>query len=349
MPSGRNLRIIVIVAAIAVMLIIFRASLPWLVRDYLNDQMADMGAYSGHVSEVEINLWRGASTVQELQFTKISANFPVPLLRVDSVDLALSCSALLSGAVVAEIEFYRPELNFVDDEELGGQTGSGTNWQEALQELVPIEINRLGIHDGTIHFRNFNSEPAVDLVLSDLNGAIDNISNVDRSEGAHPAAMRFTGIMLEDAETLLEGQLDPLGDFRDFSFQMKITGIDLRHLNTLSEAYANFDFESGHGDFVLELEARNGVLAGYAKPLLDNVTILDLEGDLEQGVLSAAWEAVVAGLGQLFRNQPENRIASRIEIRGNVDQQDISGWQAFMSILRNAFVDAYEATFEPKA
>ncbi|MFO7550768.1 MAG: hypothetical protein R6W80_05130 [Haliea sp.] len=58
---------------------------------------------------------------------------------------------------------------------------------------------------------------------------------------------------------------------------------------------------------------------------------------------------MVGGLGRLFRNQPEDRIASRMEIHGNIDQQDVSGWQAFISILRNAFVDAYEANFEPNS
>lgn len=347
MPTRRSLRIILITAAIAVLLLALRASLPGLARDYLNNKMANMGEYSGHVSAVDIDLWRGAYTLEELEVTKTSADIPTPLFQVDAIDLAVSWSALLQGAVVAEIGFHRPELNFVDDVEFGNQSGSGTNWQEALQQLVPIEINQLTINDGAIHFRNFNSEPAVDVVLTDLNGTIDNISNVDRSAGARPADMRFTGLMPGAAATSIEGQLDPLGDFQDFSFRLKVTGIDLRRLNTLSEAYGNFDFESGNGDFLLELEADNGELKGYAKPLFDDVTILDLESDLEQGSLSAAWEAVVGALGRLFRNQPEDRIASRIEIRGNLDQQNISGWQAFMSILRNAFVDAYEATFEP--
>lgn len=55
---------------------------------------------------------------------------------------------------------------------------------------------------------------------------------------------------------------------------------------------------------------------------------------------------MVGGLGRVFRNQPENRIASRIEIQGNLERRDISAWQAFLSILHNAFVEAYEDRFE---
>ncbi|QIB67216.1 DUF748 domain-containing protein [Kineobactrum salinum] len=347
MPAKNRFRLVLILSAVAVLLLVLRASLPWLARDYLNDRMADMGEYSGYVSAVDIDLWRGAYTLTDVTITKTSREIPVPLFRVEAADLSISWSELWRGAVVAEIDFHHPELNFVDDVEFGRQSGAGTNWQQALQRLTPVEINRLGLHQGAIHFRNFNSDPPVDIILADINGVVDNITNIDRSAGAQRARLHITGIMLDNAETSLDGQLDPLGDFQNFSLRLKITGIELRRLNALSEAYGNFDFESGDGDFLLELQAEDGQLEGYAKPLLDNVVILDLDEDLEQGPLSAAWEALVGALGRLFRNQPENRIASRIEIRGNLDQQDISGWQAFVSALRNAFVDAYEATFEP--
>lgn len=95
----------------------------------------------------------------------------------------------------------------------------------------------------------------------------------------------------------------------------------------------------------MELEAVDGQMKGYAKPILDNVVIFDLQKDLDDGVFSAAWQAVVGALGRVFRNQPKDRIASQIEISGSLDQKNISVWQTFISILRNAFVEAYEARF----
>jgi hypothetical protein len=70
-----------------------------------------------------------------------------------------------------------------------------------------------------------------------------------------------------------------------------------------------------------------------------------LEKDLEDGVFSAAWQAVVGAFGQIFRNTPKNRIATQIEIRGNLDDPDVSAWQAFLAIIQNAFVNAFESDF----
>jgi len=96
----------------------------------------------------------------------------------------------------------------------------------------------------------------------------------------------------------------------------------------------------------MELQAEEAQLPGYAKPVLDNVEIFDLEEDLQDGVFSATWQAIVGAFGQIFRNDPKNRIATEVEIRGNLDDPDVSAWQAFLAILENAFVDAFESDFD---
>ncbi|UVJ46696.1 hypothetical protein NVV94_06700 [Pseudomonas sp. LS1212] len=48
----------------------------------------------------------------------------------------------------------------------------------------------------------------------------------------------------------------------------------------------------------------------------------------------------------------KNQFATRVELRGNVHQSDISGLQAFFQILRNGFIQAFNARYEqppPKA
>lgn len=342
--SSRRFNVVVI-AIVTVALIGLRLALPNIVKDYLNGQLSDMGDYQGHISDVDIALWRGAYALHGVEVTNVSEVVPVSFFETDIIDLAISWRALLHGAVVAEVDFINPELHFVDGDEGESQSGAGTDWRAALQQLVSIRIDRLDIHNGTLHFHNFQSDPNVHLVLTEMASHFSNLSNTDRSENAVQADFQLEALALESARVTLDGHLDPLGDFRDFDISMKIIGIELQHINELTEAYAKFSFESGTGDFIMELEATDGELVGYAKPLLDNVAIFDLEKDLEDGVFSAAWEALVAGLGRIFRNQPKDRIASQIEIRGNLDQQDISTWQAFISILRNAFGEAYEARF----
>lgn len=61
---------LIIVVLVVVALIIVRLQLPSMVKDYLNDKMAEMGDYKGEIADVDIHLWRGAYSVHQLEITK---------------------------------------------------------------------------------------------------------------------------------------------------------------------------------------------------------------------------------------------------------------------------------------
>jgi len=48
------------IAALVLVLIAVHIALPYLVRNYLNDKLANMGDYRGEIADVDLALWRGA-------------------------------------------------------------------------------------------------------------------------------------------------------------------------------------------------------------------------------------------------------------------------------------------------
>lgn len=342
--SGRIKTTILIAITLLLFLAGLRLALPDLVKDYLNQHLAQMGDYRGQINDVDIALWRGAYSLNEMKIVKVD-EYSVPFFESRAIDFSINWSALLKGKVVAEVELDAPELHFVDASNETKQTGAGNDWRDTLQQLIPIRIDELLIHHGEIHFHNFDSNPPVHLVLTELDGQFSNITNKNTDANSNYANFKLTSLILGNARASAEGSLNPLGQFRNFEIKLRVADIDLTKINDLAEAYGNFSFESGQGEFVMDLEANNGTLEGYAKPLFDDVEILDVSEDSEKGVLNVAWESLVAALGQIFRNQPKDRIAAQIQINGSLDRENISSWQAFISILHNAFVDAYEAEF----
>jgi hypothetical protein len=335
---------LIIVVLMLVALIILRMQLPSIVKDYLNGKLADMDDYQGQIADVDIHLWRGAYSVDQLEITKKDQP-SVPFFKADMIDTSVSWASLLKGKVVADVDLIDAEIHLVDEETEDNTPDTESTWRQSVQEIIPLQIEQLNIENGEIHFHNFTSDPQVHLVFYQLDGEITNLSNADRSDGLEYANFDVQGQVLDSASARLNGRLDPLGDFHNFELKLKITGINLTKLNEVSEAYGNFNFKSGNGDFVMELQAEDAQLTGYAKPVMDNVEIFDLEKDLEDGVFSAAWQAIVGAFGQIFRNEPRDRIATQIEIRGNLDDPDVSAWQAFLAIIQNAFVNAFESDF----
>ncbi len=335
---------------IALALVAVRIALPYWVADELNRRLDRMGDYHGELESVDLSLYRGAYQINRLTIVKTGGAVPVPLLAAQLVDLSIGWREIFHGALVAEVEFRNPQLNFVDGGDRGeGQAGGGVDWRERLESLLPIHMNELRIVDGVVAFRNLISDPPVDLRMTDVDLAVRNLTNVRDAEGRRDATVAGTARVLGDAAAELRAKFDPLGRLDDFSFDMRVTDIRLIRLNTLARAYANLDIASGEGDFVMELDAEQGRLRGYAKPLLRELDIFSWKQDVENGngnPLQILWEAFSSGIAKLFRNQPADQFATKILIDGSLEQPDTSTLQIIGSILRNAFIEAYRSQFE---
>lgn len=336
---------------LAIALLALHIALPLLLRDYLNERLANMGDYRGQISDIDLALWRGAYQINGLNIVKLNGQVPVPLLEAPVIDLAVSWRELWNNrSIVAEVAFERPQLTFVDGgNAANSQTGEGVDWRAQLRGLLPIHINEIRVIDGTLAFRNFTAKPPVDLQASEINGSILNLSNVSVADNTRQASLQATAKVFEQAPVQASANFDPLGQLDDFDLRLRITDIQLKQLNSFTRAYADFDFAAGQGDFVMELDARQGKLKGYAKPLLRNMEVFDWQQDVaakDKNLLTGAWEALVGGGSWLLKNQRKDQFATRVNIEGDLKTYDISRWQAFKAILRNAFVRAFSSRFD---
>ncbi|MBN8726924.1 MAG: DUF748 domain-containing protein [Xanthomonadales bacterium] len=344
----RHRRLWISLAVVVVVLVIVRLLLAGWVASYVNSKLDRMGDYHGELDSVSLHLWRGAYSIHDLRIERVDGKLPVPLLAAPRIDLAVSWRALLHGGIVATVDFEQPQVNFVDGPGKNNQSGTGVDWRRQLEELLPIRLDEVNVHQGSVHFRNFASEPRVDLMATAVDGVVTNLSNV-RANGARPAHLEATAKILGNAPLETSADFDPLGDLTDFDFRVKVTGIDLTRANDLLQAYAKLDVEKGSGDFVMELKAREGQLDGYAKPLFRDVEIFNWKSDVEEkgkNPLQIAWEALAGGIENLFKNQRLDQFATRVEIHGRIGDTKTSAWQAIVAILRNAFVEAFKPKFE---
>ena len=184
-------------AGLVVLLVALHFALPYMVRNYLNDKLADMGDYRGQIVDVDLALWRGAYKINGLKIVKVDSKVPVPFVNAPLIDLSVSWPSLwYDHAVVAEVQFFKPEVNFVDGgaNKQNSQTGQGTDWRAQLGKLLPITLNEVRINDGKISFRNFNSKPPVNMNATQVDASIYNLTNVADTEGKRDA--RFEGCLL---------------------------------------------------------------------------------------------------------------------------------------------------------
>lgn len=339
-------------AGVLVLLVALHIALPYLVRDYLNDRLASMGDYRGQITDVDLALWRGAYRINGLKIVKVDGKVPVPFVNAPLVDLSVSWHSLwYDHAVVAEVQFVGPQVNFVDGgaNKQNSQTGEGTDWRAQLNKLLPITLNEVQVSDGKISFRNFNSKPPVNISATQVNASAYNLTNVVDTQGKRDARLEGKALLAGHAPLETNATFDPLSDFQDFAFRLRVQDIELKLLNDFAAAYGKFDFNAGHGDLVIEAEANKGQLTGYIKPLLRDVDVFNWQQDVEnkdKGIFRSIWEALVGTSETLLKNQGKNQFATRVELKGSVHQRDVSAFQAFLQILRNGFIEAFNAQYE---
>ena len=124
---------------------------------------------------------------------------------------------------------------------------------------------------------------------------------------------------------------------------LRLLGLDVTRINDLAIAYGKFDFKRGWFDLVLEADAKEGQLTGYAKPLFRNLKVFSLTEDLKQdNVLQYFWQALVGATTSLLKNQPRDQFGTLVPFRGDLSKTTTTDILATIgNILRNAFVRAY--------
>ena len=342
-------RIGIVFVALLILLVAARMALPTFLRYYVNRVIDQNPLYEGRVGLIEVHLYRGAYTIDDIRLLKRTGNVPVPFFSTKKLDLAIEWDALLHRKIVGRVKFEKPELNFVDSGESGdpsqGQTGADGPWLEMIRDLFPFKINSAIVNDGSIHFRTFNKQPQVDVYLSSIQAAIENLKNVRDETTPNAATVRANALAMDQAKLELQMKFNPFSYRPSFQLAVRLLGLDVAKLNDLARAYGKFDFEHGMFDLVVECEAREGLARGYVKPLFRNLQVITLQ-DIKEDIakpdpLKLFWEALVGVTTRVLSNPPRNQFATVIPFTGDLSNPQVGVLSAVGNILRNAFIRAY--------
>lgn len=313
-----------------------RIYLPFWLRDYINREIEALDGYGGSIQSVDVDLWRGAYRIHDLKIVKDGGDIPVPFVAVKSADLSLEWRALFNGAVVAEIDLYDADLNFAVGRRGGEmQTGEGAEWAAFVDAISPLDINRLEIHGGKVAFKDFSTDPQVDIYIQDIDLRAENLKDVKGDNARLPSPLRVTGKSIGGGVLDADGKLNIIKDVPDFDLNIRLRNAALPAINDYSRSVASVDFKRGVLNIFIEAAAKDGYMTGYIKPVAVDVEIVDVDQD--KNPVNLLWESLVSIFAEIFENQPEDQIATRIELEGNINNPDTDSWSAIVGIFRNTF------------
>lgn len=329
------------ILAVILILIAIRIALPYVIKTYVNRQLNRSKDFAGHVGDIDVALIRGAYEIRDLKIMKKTGGVPVPFFSVENADLSIQWGELFHGAVAGEIYLEKPALNFVAaTNATQAQTGENQDWGSILKNLFPFKFNHFEANHGQIHFRNFQSTPPVDIYLNDLSVVATNLTNTRNLKQNLPAGVHARATALNGGLLDFHLRLNPLANPPAFELNAQLTNVDLTSLNDFLKAYGKFDVEKGRFALFTSVAAVDGRYDGYLKIFFDQLDVFSWEKERKKNILKIFWEAVVGAATTLFKNQPEDRLATRIPISGSYTGTSVGVWTAVGNLLHNAFIRA---------
>jgi Domain of Unknown Function (DUF748). len=324
-----------------IVLVIARALLPFWVRDYVNRKLSEMPEYRGHVAAVTLHLWRGAYQIHKVEIVKTTGHVPVPFFSAPLVDLSLQWKALFDGALVGQLDIFRPEMNIVNAaSKQNSQVGIDKPWTEKIKQLFPLKFNRFGVHDGEIHYRDFSRNPKVDVTLDRVQMVATNLTNSKKLSKTMVAEIQMEGRPLRAGDFRSQIALDPYASKSTFTFRGEARDIPLMKLNDFAKAYAGITFESGSLRIAAEMTSKEGRFTGYVEPVFDHMAIFNPAHDADNPV-DFVWQGIVGGLTRIVRNHPKDRFGTRAPLAGSFDDPKTAVMTTIMNVFRNAFIQAF--------
>ncbi|MBM0103874.1 DUF748 domain-containing protein [Steroidobacter sp. S1-65] len=331
---------------LVVVAVVIRAALPSVIRDRVNAQLQALEEYDGHIEDVDLSLIRGAYRIDHIKIVKTGSGAPVPFFSCDRVDFSIEWRSLLRGSLVAEGQFFSPDLNFVQGEtKEQSQTGEGVNWAERIGELFPFRFNTVRVHNGTITFLAPGIDTQDAIRATNVQGQITNLTNVADSGKETFADFQTTAEVLDGGSARISGSVDPLAKQPTFDVNLQLNSVKLPQVNPWLRQYVKADAEAGDFELYLELAAAEGKFQGYAKPVLQNVNIYSSE-EPEENPLKRIWEGLVDFAANVLENDEKQQVAARIPFTGTIENPETSVLQTIVSVLRNAFVSAFARSLE---
>jgi hypothetical protein len=344
--APKRKRLAIVLGSLLVLIIAFRIALPYILLRVVNKQLTKIDGYRGHVNDIDVALIRGAYTIKGMELVKTGGKIPVPFFSSPVIDLSIEWQALFDGALVGEIIVRRPKLNFVKGPtKTTTQTDIDNDWIEVVDNLMPLKLNRLEITDGEIHYRDFHSSPKVNIYAKNVDVLAENLSNSKDKKEELPSSAKATADVY-GGKARLNMKLDPLNRQTEFDANAELKNLDLTRLNDFLKAYGKFDVSKGTLGLYAEAATKNNRIAGYVKPIMKDLEVLDWQQDKKDNPVRIAWEAVVGGLAWVFKNHPKDQVATRASFTGNLDNPDISIWSIIGQVLRNAFIQALYPSLE---
>jgi len=247
-------------------------------------------------------------------------------------------------ATVDSVDLTYVHLHQTQDAEKQRITQAGETIEKVNNRpAVYIKVHELDIRNSRLAFDDEASEPHYVLFVTGTDMTLTNLGN-HQEHGS--SRVKLTGKFMGSGATRVDGTFAASAGGPEFATNLEILNTDLTALNPLLRAPGRFDVAQGLFTLYAQLGVKNNRITGYVKPMFSNLKVYDYRKDKNKGLLQQNKEVLIGAAVHLFRNRQTQKVATQVNVAGTVKSPDVSTWEAFVEVARNAFIQAILPGFD---
>ncbi|MET0500293.1 MAG: DUF748 domain-containing protein [Candidatus Binatia bacterium] len=259
-----------------------------------------------------------------------------PIAHIPNLTASIQWKALLYGQLVADFQIDNPTVR-VDLTQFSEEAKDATpikerGWQEAVQAIYPLKINRFVIRNADVTY--VDKGPFKPLQLTKAFLLAENIRNVESEKGTYPSPVHFEAVVFETGNVKLEGRADFLAEPHiAVQGDVQINTVPLDYFKPIGERY--------------DISVRKGVLSSAAsveynpeafKLIIKTVTLDDVDADYIHRAPNAPTEKISKKVGETAR-----KIDNEADFELKIDQLSVRSGQ--IGYVNRAAQPAYRVFF----
>jgi hypothetical protein len=336
--SSKHRLVLWILFIIVIILVALRLYLPYFLIDYVEKQINKIPEYHVKIHDLDVSLWHGSYTIIDLQLWRITKHVPVPFFASQTIDLSVQWAALLHGSFVAKIVFNTPTINFViDQKNKNDQLSIDDQWVSIVKTLFPLNFNSITATNGNIYFRSYTGNPPFNVYLRNAQLQIDNIQQIANKNNLLPSNFNFTADTMKQGTVAFKGKFNPFNKTPTFKLDGTLKSLDLSQLKGFMKHFTSVDMQSGTFSLYGEAAAADNEITGYAKPFIKDLKIAPGKNS---SPLEVIWDGVASVAATILKNPKQDTIATKINLKGNINDPNTSIRSIIGYMIRHAFIQA---------
>ncbi len=248
-----------------------------------------------------------------------SAHPDPPIAHIPNLSASVHWKALLRGRFVADFELDNPTVRF-DLTQFSQEARDETpikekGWQDAVQAIYPLKINRFVIRNADITY--IDKGPFRPLRITKLNFLAENIRNVESEKGTYPSPVEMEAVVFAMGRLKLKGHADFLAEPHvAFKGDFQVEKVALDYFRPITERY-QFSVRKG----VLNAEGFIEYTPAAETIIIKRVNLDSIDADYIHQVPSAPTEGIakkVAKTTKKYSNEPTLEVkVDELEVRNS--------------------------------